>query len=154
MSDAERARRYRARRRLAAPALPAGQSRVRITQLDGKLPNLALMKLAAFHRARGDATTFTRSPYRSPVEPPYDRVYGSAIFSFTAGHAARFKQEFPDAIVGGTWDITNPVTVEDVIGDFDGLDYSLWPDFTASLRLPAQMRLLCRAKERRAATQC
>jgi hypothetical protein len=133
MSDAERARRYRARRRLAAPALPAGQSQVRITQLDGRLPNLALMKLAAFHRARGDIVAFSRSPYRSPVEPPYDRVYGSAIFSFTSQHVERFKAEFPGAIVGGTWDTGNPVTVEDVVGDFDGLDYSLWPDFTASL---------------------
>ena len=33
--------------------------KVRITQLDGKLPNLALMKLAAWHKSRGDAVTFT-----------------------------------------------------------------------------------------------
>jgi hypothetical protein len=31
--------------------------RVRITQLDGKLPNLALMKLSSWHKERGDEVT-------------------------------------------------------------------------------------------------
>jgi hypothetical protein len=76
---------------------------------------------------------FSRSPYRSPIEPPYDRVYGSAIFSYSAQRVQLFQQEFPEAVVGGTWDPTNTITVEDVIGEHPGLDYSLWPDFTASL---------------------
>jgi hypothetical protein len=145
MSDAEYARRYRerhrerlrlARRRVLAPAVPAlsaGPLRVRLTQLDGNLPLLSLMKLSAWHRARGDHVVLSRSPYRSPTEPPYDRVYGSAIFSFSAQRVARFKAEFPDAIVGGTHDPSNATTVEDIVGNFDGLDYTLWPDFTASL---------------------
>jgi hypothetical protein len=92
------------------------------------------MKLSAWHKARGDVVVFCRSPYRSPTEPPYDRVYGSAIFSYTAKQVERFKAEFPGAIVGGTHDPTNTARVEDITGeDFAGLDYSLWPDFTASL---------------------
>jgi hypothetical protein len=147
MSDADYARRYRGKHRdrinrtrrkqrravKFALCLPDGRQRVRITQLDGKLPNLALMRLSAFHRARSDEVHFSRSPYRSPTEPCYDRVYGSAIFSFTANHVERFKSEFPGAIVGGTWNPAERITVEEVIGDFDGLDYSLWPDFGASL---------------------
>jgi hypothetical protein len=54
-----------------------GQLRIRITQLDGVIPNLALMKLAAFHKARGDLVHFSRSPYCSPTEPTYDRLYRS-----------------------------------------------------------------------------
>jgi hypothetical protein len=112
----------------------AGALSVRLTQIDGKLPSLALMKLAAWHKARGDHVVLSRSPYRSPVEPAYDRVYGSAIFSFSAKRVERFKAEFPDAIVGGTHDPGNGLTVEDITGhDFSELDYSLWPDFTASL---------------------
>ena len=107
--------------------------KIRLTHIDGKLPNLALMKLAAFHKARGDDVHFSRSPYRSPTEPAYDRVCGSAIFSFSGKRVERFKAEFPDALVGGTHDPTNTVTVEDIVGDHQGLDYSLWPDFTASL---------------------
>jgi hypothetical protein len=141
MTAADYARRYRAKHRASInakrrkhyqPPSAPGLS-VRLTQLDGVLPNLALMKLSAWHKARGDVVVFSRSPYRSPTEPPYDRVYGSAIFSFTAKRVERFKAEFPGAIVGGTHDPNNTITVEDVTGDIAGLDYSLWPDFTASL---------------------
>jgi hypothetical protein len=146
MSDADYARRYRERHRErinsarrkpvtpATPALPEGRLRVRLTQLDGVLPNLALMKLSAWHKARGDQVHFSRSPYRSPTEPPYDRVYGSAIFSFSVQRVARFKAAFPEAVLGGTHDTSNTATVDDITGaDFAGLDYSLYPDFTASL---------------------
>jgi hypothetical protein len=146
MSTAERMRRYRAQHRerinwarrkaltLATPALSDGRLRVRLTQIDGVLPNLALMKLSAWHKARGDEVHFSRSPYRSPTEPPYDRVYGSAIFSYSAGRVARLKEAFPDALVGGTHDPANTVTVAGITGhNFAGLDYTLWPDFTASL---------------------
>jgi hypothetical protein len=97
------------------------------------------MKLAAYHQDRGDEIIFTRSPYRDLFEPPYDRVYGSAIFSFSAERVQRLKDEFPQAIVGGTWNVGDTVTVEDIIGNFTGpLDYSLYPDFTASLGFTAR----------------
>jgi hypothetical protein len=146
MSNAEYARRHRAKHRAAlnakrrkpnvgppAPALADGALTVRLTQLDGVLPNLALMKLAAWHKARGDYVRLSRSPYRSPTEPAYDHAYGSAIFSFSAKRVERFRTEFPEALIGGTHDPGNGSTVEDITGDFAGLDYSPWPDFTASL---------------------
>lgn len=111
---------------------------VRITQLDGSLPNLALMRISAFHRAAGDQVHFSRDPVRQLYEPTYDVVYGSAIFDFTADRVRRFKREFPDAVIGGTWDhqpgdvFRGPV-VEDIIGNFRGVDYSHWPAFTASI---------------------
>lgn len=109
--------------------------KVRLTQLDGKLPNLALARLAACYRARGADITFTRSPYRQLTEPDhYDAVFGSAIFSFSVARVQSFQQQFPDAIVGGTWDTANPITLEDLPSFADhGLDYSLWPDFSASI---------------------
>jgi pyruvate-formate lyase-activating enzyme len=109
---------------------------VRITQLDGKLPNLALMKLAHHHRNQGDEVCFSRSPYRNFLEPAYDRVYGSAIFSFSAPRVETFKREFPHAIVGGTWNPANSVTVEEIIDipeSHDRYDYSIYPDFDASI---------------------
>lgn len=75
---------------------------MRITQLDGKLPNLALMRLAAFHRARGDDIHFTRSARRGMFEPDYTHVYGSTIFKFSADRVERMRVEFPDAVIGGT----------------------------------------------------
>jgi hypothetical protein len=44
--------------------------RIRLTQIDGKLPNLALMSLAHYHRARGDVR-FTKCVERQRGEPIY-----------------------------------------------------------------------------------
>lgn len=109
--------------------------RVRLTQIDGKLPNLALMKLAHWHRANGDEVVFTKHVERGLWEEPYGRVYGSAIFSFSADRVARFRHEFPDAIVSGTWSKEGHRTVEDVLGipDTEAVDYSIYPDFEASI---------------------
>lgn len=111
---------------------------VRITQLDGKLPNLALMRLAAWHRERGDEVHFYRGAgglSRRLDEPEYSRVYASAIFEFSAPLVARFRAQFPEAIIGGTWNKVDRIKVEDVIGQpYDACDYSVAPkDFTASI---------------------
>jgi hypothetical protein len=107
-------------------------STVRITQLDGKLPNLALMRLSAWHRAAGDEVHFHESAERGLMEPEYDTVYGSAIFGFSAEKVERLLANFPGAIVGGTGS-PSAQTVEAIVGDFDGLDYSPWPGFRASI---------------------
>jgi hypothetical protein len=109
--------------------------KVRLTHIDGKLPNLALMKLAHWHRARGDAITFTKHVERDMLEQDYDCVYGSAIFSFSAERVERFRCEFPEAVVGGTHDLTDNRTVEQLIGedDYEHYDYSIYPRFDASL---------------------
>lgn len=113
--------------------------RIRLTQIDGKLPNLALMKLAHWHRAQGHEVYFTKktkpSDFGDP-EPRWDIVYGSAIFSFSAERVAEFKFYFPRAIIGGTWDIGANHTVEQLIGmgDYEHYDYSIYGDsFTGSI---------------------
>jgi hypothetical protein len=117
---------------------------VRITQLDGKLPNLALMRLSHWHRARGDVVHYTRSVRRGLLEPDYGAVYGSAIFDFSAVRLQRFVAAFPGAIIGGTG--TGSLdTVERIIGDHPGLDYSHWPEFTASIGFTQRgCRLRCK----------
>lgn len=109
---------------------------VRLTQLDGKLPNLALMKLAHWHKQRGDELRFSRSPYRGMDEPAYGAVYGSAIFDFSADRVAEFRRQFPEAIVGGTG-TSSTETVEQIIrsnlDDYERYDYSIYPDFTGSI---------------------
>lgn len=95
---------------------------VRITQIDGALPNIALMRLASWHKARGDEIHVTRSIQPELFEPAYDRVYGSAIFAFSADRVARFMAQWPDAIIGGTG-TTSTAQVEDIIGDHAGVDY-------------------------------
>ena len=92
------------------------------------------MRLAAWHRAKGDEVHFSRSPYRQADEPAaYDRVYGSALFSFSAKRVARLEEAFPGAIIGGTG-TGSQLAVEELEGFSDvGLDYSPWPTFDGSL---------------------
>lgn len=108
---------------------------VRLTQIDGKLPNLALMKLAHHYRARGANINFTKHVERDFLEPAYDRVYGSAIFSFSAERVAKFREQFPDAIVGGTHNTANNETIESHLGiaESETYDYSIYPNFTGSI---------------------
>lgn len=118
---------------------------VRLTQIDGGLPNLALMKLSHWHRARGDSVTMTRDIEPDVFEPDYDLVYGSSIFKFSQERLMRFQRQWgPDAIVGGTG---TPFvhTVEDRIGEYEHYDYSGYPDFKASIGFTQRgCRLKCK----------
>lgn len=116
-----------------------------MTEIDGSLPNLALMRLAAWHRDQGDEVHFSGSAERSLFEPEYDRVYGSSIFKFSAPVLRRFEQEFPGAIIGGTG-TTSAAQVDDFTGqDFQRLDYSIYPAFNASIGFTQRgCRLSCK----------
>lgn len=108
---------------------------VRLTHIDGKLPNLALMKLAYHHRDQGDEIVFSRQVKRDMLEPAFGRVYGSAIFSKSADRVAEFRSHYPDAIVGGTWNLGDLTTVEGLLGlsGPERFDYSIYPTFEASI---------------------
>lgn len=108
---------------------------VRLTQIDGKLPNLALMKLSHWYKGRGASIRFSKHVERDMLEPVYDRVYGSAIFSFSADRVQRFRRAFPEAVIGGTWDISRNETVEQHLGieEHENYDYSIYPNFDGSI---------------------
>lgn len=125
---------------------------VRLTQIDGKLPNLALMKLSHWHKAHGDQVTFTREAHRDLWEPDYDLVYGSAIFKFSFQKTARFRNDWPNAILGGTGVLgetgaINTQTVEGLlgVGEYEHYDYDIYPNFTPSLGFTQRgCRLSCK----------
>lgn len=105
---------------------------VRITQLDGKLPNLALMKLSHWHKSNGDSVYFSRSANRDLFEPEFDKVYGSSIFGWSSNARELFAREFPSAQVGGTG-TESKSTVEEITGDYEHYDYSIYPSFPHSI---------------------
>tara|TARA_A100001201_G_scaffold59609_1_gene57061 strand:+ start:487 stop:1404 length:918 start_codon:yes stop_codon:yes gene_type:complete len=105
---------------------------VRLTHLDGSLPNLALMRLSAFHKSQGHNVQLSRSPYRDLFEPKFDQVYGSAIFTRSKHLVEKLQTEFPGAIVGGTG-TTSPAEIDDIDGGADEIDYSIYPKFKSSL---------------------
>lgn len=126
--------------------------RVRLTQIDGALPNLALMKLSHWHRAQGDEVHFTRQIERNLFEPNYDKIYGSAIFRFSHERVSRFRQQWPEAIVSGTGidPDTGGLTVEYVLGlgggwPYEKYDYRIYPDFNESIGFAQRgCRLKCK----------
>lgn len=120
--------------------------RVRITQIDGKLPNLALMKLSHFYKSNGHDVYFQDSVTRSIFEPQYDLVFGSAIFSTSEKKIQSFLSHFPSAKVGGTGS-GEKWTVEDFTGyDYpDVYDYSIYPEFKHSIGFSQRgCRLRCK----------
>lgn len=110
--------------------------KVLLLQLDGKLPNIALMRLAAHHRERGDAVELRRAISAASVEPQlwdsHDRVYASLIFESTRPLAERLRRVRPDAILGGTgWDVAS--SLEGIGVSTIEQDYSVYPSFARSI---------------------
>jgi hypothetical protein len=119
-------------------------ARVLLFQLDGKIPNIALMRIAAHHRARGDTIAFrwTGNPQKELWDSP-DVVYASAIFEKTRPVVEKLLSEFPCAIVGGTGvDVAS--TLEAIGISTIEQDYSLYPRWTQSIGFTQRgCRLAC-----------
>ena len=107
---------------------------VLLLQLDGKLPNLALMRIAYHHRDRGDMVELRRAGnvqalHRHLGEDEPDLVYASTIFERTRTLAEEVQRVYPTAHIGGTgWDIERTVASVGVNpdGPIDYTDYPLW----------------------------
>lgn len=108
-------------------------------QLDGKIPNLALMRIAAhFHgediqlRTAGNFQSIERTFF----EEKKSSVFASAIFSRSRPLAERLKQIYPDAVVGGSgWDVP-PLVISQLekIGiTTHATDYSIYPRWPHSI---------------------
>jgi hypothetical protein len=120
---------------------------VLLLQLDGKLPNLALMRTSQHHRRRGDQVFLRRAmnrraPTLDPVavlqrefdEPSeWSAIYASAIFTRSSSLVGLVKAVHPTALVGGTGvDVTSSLEAHG-IPDNTPPDYSIYPRFTASM---------------------
>ena len=95
--------------------------RVALCSVDGRnYPNLALMKIAAYHKMRGDSVEWYAPLFK------YDKVYASKVFTFTQDN----QYLPPDTIKGGTgYDVRSvlPLEIEQCKPD-----YSIYPEFTAA----------------------
>ena len=109
-------------------------TRVLLLQLDGKLPNLALMRIAYHHRDRGDTVELRRAGNMQALqrrlgEDEPDLVYASTIFERTRTLAEEVHRVYPAANIGGTgWDIERTVAAVGVNpdGPIDYTDYPRW----------------------------
>lgn len=67
--------------------------KIGLFDVDSKIPNLALMKISAWHKQNGDETEL----YMPLLHDTYSKIYASAIFDFSDKSYVR-----DDMIVGGT----------------------------------------------------
>lgn len=54
--------------------------KVGLVQVDGKLPNLALMQICAYHEAQGHQVEWYKG---NLFQHEYDKIYASKIFQFS-----------------------------------------------------------------------
>lgn len=105
-------------------------SRVLLVHLDGKLPNIALMRIAAHYP--GDEVVLRHGGERKLWDEPWNRVYASAIFLKTRPAIERVLREHPGAIVGGTGH-NLARNLEQYGITTKRQDYSIYPDFRESI---------------------
>ena len=119
---------------------------IKLVQIDGKLPNLALMRLSSYYKENNDDIYFTRHITPELFENPYyDKVFASSIFGFSRDRIERLKIQYPNAIIGGTGTDNWTTKIEDHIGDYFKYDYSIYPDFEHSIGFTQRgCRLKCK----------
>lgn len=101
-------------------------------QIDGKLPNLALMRLSHYYKSKNYNIHFTRHITPESIKN-YDKVYASAIFKFSNKRIKRLLEIYPNAIIGGTGTGNWTLKIENYIGDYFKYDYSIYPEFEHSI---------------------
>lgn len=92
---------------------------VALLAVDSNYPNLALMKISAYHKSQGDTVE-----WYNPFDT-YDRLYMAKVFSFTPDYAYVIANVHGEVVRGGTgYDIRSSLP-----GDMDRIqpDYSLYP---------------------------
>jgi hypothetical protein len=112
--------------------------KVLLVQLDGKIPNIALMKCSAHYRAKGfdvqlQTITSREKTYSPPAGvPPETPVIASMIFKKTRPIGEGLKAAFPQAVIGGSgWD--TKAKLSDVGVTTLEQDYSIYPGWTQSI---------------------
>lgn len=99
--------------------------KVLLVDVDSRIPNLALMKVSAYHKARGDEVGFS-------IESP-DKVVASVVFSQNRWKADGLRFMFPNAeIVAGGSGYDLSTTLPDEIERMKP-DYDLYPNIEYSL---------------------
>ena len=117
--------------------------RTLLIHADGKLPNLALMRLSAHLKECGRDIELTHS-IAPMLAGEYEQVYCSVIFQKTWPKVEALLTHCPTAIVGGTgsgsWR-----TLEDMGMAGEAVDYSPYPDFPHSIGFSQRgCRLTCK----------
>jgi len=120
--------------------------KVLLYQLDGKLPNIALMRISAHHKALGDEVELRKTPRSKRLlwDSGEELVYGSLIFERTRARGQELLDNWPNAHIGGTgWNLTN--TLESLGIGTNQQDYTIYPEYPNSIGFSQRgCRLKCK----------
>lgn len=87
-----------------------------LIDIDGKLPNLALMKISSYYKVVGEHVEFVKAGHH------YDKIFVSCLFTWNKPKVEKILKVYPDVEVGGTgWDIHKelPSEIETCKPDYD-----------------------------------
>lgn len=100
-----------------------------LIQIDGTLPNLALMKISRYHRNKGDKVYLMRDKTIAQRLIPFDKVYISCIFEENRETALKIAKQFKNVEIGGIGVNSTrlPDEIEHLMPDYETFkcDYSL-----------------------------
>lgn len=90
--------------------------RIGLIQIDGKLPNLALMKISSYYKSLGAKVEFAKPNTK------YNKVFASVLFSWNREKAIQLCSSYDNVEIGGTgYDIskTLPSEINQCKPDYD-----------------------------------
>lgn len=124
-------------------------SEVALLHADGALPNLALMRLGSYFRARGETVRLVRpGDRRAALFAERPRAFGSSIFLYSTLARARLEREWGEVHWGGTGvRLESNLREVDPGIDWEALapDYALYPEFPHSIGFTQRgCRLSCK----------
>lgn len=99
------------------------EMKINLVDIDGKYPNLALMKMAAYYKSQGAEILFNSCR-------PSDKVFISVVFSQNLPRAQKIQRALGGQIGGsgtGDYSIILPLDIEHIHPDYSlyGLNYSM-----------------------------
>lgn len=114
-----------------------GVVNVLLIQCDGKMPNLALARIAAHHRQQGDFVRIDHAhnekhDFQPNLFERWDKVYASLIFTKSQPIARAIKMVYPEAIIAGSgWNCKR--TADYGISEEGVRDFRDYPAFRSSM---------------------
>jgi radical SAM superfamily enzyme YgiQ (UPF0313 family) len=117
---------------LRQPVWKLTGKRILLVDADSKIPNLALMKISAWHKEHGDNVALLRGSQIVLSDKP-DKVYASIVFKKNAHALDHLSSAYPDInidIGGSGYDLKKelPSEMENMKPD-----YSLYPEYDYSI---------------------
>src|SRR6185312_13736079 len=126
-----------ARDHLRDRRVPRGAPAVKyLIDADSTIPNIALMRLGSYFRARGEDVRLVTAPHRRELWDPPGEVFGSSIFKFAERTRERIEREWGAVRWGGTG-VRNESSLDEIDASVDWeampFDWSLYPDEKRSI---------------------